>query len=87
MNTTENKRPRGRPRPAETIERDRKILAHLDANGPQTRNALADTLGLDKTKTYLALDRLRREGRVKLCGPQGGPEARWTTEVAEPCPS
>lgn len=82
---TETRRPRGRPRPAETIARDNAILAYLKEYGPQTRNALAMALLLEKTVTYLALDRLRRDGKVKLCGPQGGPEARWTIEVDAPC--
>jgi predicted ArsR family transcriptional regulator len=84
MSTT--KRPRGRPRPQETIDRDNAVLAYLTEHGPQTRNALADALGQEKSRIWLSLDRLRRDGRVRLCGPQGGPEAIWTTEVSAPCP-
>lgn len=83
---TEDKRPRGRPRPPETIARDRAILEYLKRNGATTRNTLAEALGLGKTITYLALNRLRLEGTVRLCGPAGGPDAVWTTEVEAPCP-
>lgn len=84
--STEHKRPRGRPRPQETIARDRAILEHLNEHGPTSRNAVAEALGLSKTVAYLSLDRLRRAGLTRLCGPAGGPDAVWTTEVAEPCP-
>lgn len=80
------KRPRGRPRPQETIDRDNAVLAHLRLNGPLTRNQIAESLGEDKGKVWLALDRLRRGGLVTLCGAQGGPDATWTTEVNVPCP-
>lgn len=83
---TEEKRPRGRPRPQESIDRDNAILAYLKENGPQTRNGLAMALLIDKTKTYLALDRLRRAGLVQLCGAKGGPDALWTSDVSKPCP-
>jgi len=83
---TEHKRPRGRPRPQETIERDRRILAYLQQEGPQTRNALAEALGEEKSKVWLALDRLRKADQVALCEGQGGTDAVWTTEVNAPCP-
>lgn len=86
MAVTEHKRPRGRPRPEETIRRDQAVLAALKEHGPQTRNALADRLGEGKSKVWLSLDRLRRDGAVRLCGPAGGPDAVWTSEVSEPCP-
>ena len=37
-------RPRGRPRPQETIDRDRRILEHLKESGPLTRNQIADAI-------------------------------------------
>lgn len=81
------KRPRGRPRPPETIERDKALLAHLKANGPQTRNQLAESLGLDKVKTYLSLDRLRKDGKVRPCtDPAKGGGTLWSAEVKRPCP-
>lgn len=67
MTSVEEVRPRGRPRPQETIERDFKILEYLKSSGPKTRNQLAEDLDLSKTKTYLALDRLRRQGLVRTC--------------------
>jgi predicted ArsR family transcriptional regulator len=83
---SETKRPRGRPRPQETIDRDNAVLAYLTEHGPQTRNALADALGQEKSKIWLSLDRLRRDNQVRLCGPQGGPDAIWTAQVDAPCP-
>lgn len=83
---SEIKRPRGRPRPQATIDRDAKILAVLNRQGPQSRNALADALGLDKTITYLALDRLRRDGLVCTCADTSGPSTLWSSDVEEPCP-
>lgn len=83
---TDTRRPRGRPRPQETIERDAAVLAQLKLNGAQTRNQLSESLGLSKTVTYLALNRLRDQGQVRICAGQGGPDVLWTTEVNQPCP-
>lgn len=80
------KRPRGRPRPQATIERDEKIMEYLRAHGPQTRNDLSAALLLPKTVTYLALNRLRDKGLVRICAAQGGPNVLWTHEVTQPCP-
>lgn len=82
MNVTDSKRPRGRPRPQETIDRDRRILAYLRQEGPQTRNALAEALDEEKSKVWLSLNRLRRDGLVQFCDASG----IWTTEVSVPCP-
>lgn len=81
---TQVKRPRGRPRPQETIDRDRRVLAYLEQEGPQTRNRLAEVLGEEKSKVWLSLDRLRREGKVQLC--DSGAEAVWTSRAGVPCP-
>lgn len=81
----QTKRPRGRPRPQETIDRDNLILAYLRMNGPQTRNGLAAALGEDRSKTWLALNRLQQQGLVRLCAAKGS-DMLWTTEVSEPCP-
>lgn len=86
MTMTEIKRPRGRPRPQATIERDEALLAHLKLNGPLSRNQLAESFGLDKTITYLALDRLRRAGLVRTCAETAGPSTLWSSDVEEPCP-
>ena len=80
-------KPRGRPRPQETIDRDNRILEHLRANGAQTRNALADALNEPRTKVWLSLDRLRKDGLVRKCTSSGeGSEMVWTSEVNQPCP-
>lgn len=82
---TKEKRPRGRPRPQETVRRDNLVRQHLSINGPMTRNQLAESLGLSLSLTYLSLSRLRVAGLVRICG--GASEmAVWTTEVDSPCP-
>jgi uncharacterized membrane protein len=80
------RRPRGRPRPPETVERDRRILDCLRAGGAKSRNQLAEELELDKTIVYLALDRLRRQGLIRICADTAGPGAVWSAEVDSPCP-
>lgn len=81
------KRPRGRPRPQETIDRDARILAYLKEHGATTRNALADALGEDRSKTWLSLDRLRQAGEVRICtSAAGGSDMLWSAGVGEPCP-
>lgn len=72
-----DKRPRGRPRPQETIERDQKILSLLRDLGPRTRNTIAEDLGLSVTIVYLSLDRLRREDKVQIRPDTNGPGAVW----------
>ncbi|MFH8805303.1 winged helix-turn-helix transcriptional regulator [Streptomyces sp. NPDC017936] len=72
MTVTAQERPaRGRPRPQETIERDRQILDLLKDNpGGLTRNDIAEMMGLEKVKTYLSLDRLRRDGLAQKSKPE-----------------
>lgn len=82
MTVTAPQRPRrGRPRPAETIERDRKILGLLKANPDgMARNAIAEEMGLEPVKTWLALDRLRGQGLAKKIhaeGSQADKDALW----------
>lgn len=89
MNAQEIKRPRGRPRPAETVERDRRILAYLAKGGPdggpKSRNQIAEDLGLDKTIVYLSLARLRRKDLVCTCSDTAGPGTLWSADVNQ-CP-
>jgi len=80
MTTEEAKRPRGRPRPEATIERDQRILSYLRTGGDKTRNQIAEELELDKTLTYLALDRLRNAGVARIKGNGSGPGAIWTAK-------
>lgn len=85
--STEQKRPRGRPRPVETIRRDQQIIGLLTVEGPHTRNQIAERMRLSKTITYLALDRLRRNGQVRTCAGSGSSrDTLWTVEVDQPCP-
>lgn len=82
MTVTAPQRPRrGRPRPAETIERDRKILAMLRASPDGlSRNAIAEEMGLEPVKTWLALNRLRQQGLAKKInaeGSQADKDALW----------
>lgn len=51
---------RGRPRARETLDRDQRVLDAL-ANGPLTREQLADQLGDSSSLIYLALYRLTRQ--------------------------
>lgn len=82
----DNDKPRrGRPRPAEAIERDSLILGLLREHGPHTRNQVSDKLGITHSLTYLALDRLRKQGEVKRCLLPDGSTV-WSTDVSEPCP-
>lgn len=87
---TEVRRPRGRPRPDETIARDQEILNVLRDHGPQSRNSLADLIGMDedRTKVYLSLRRLREQGMVRICAPcEKGSDLVWmAVEEDKPCP-
>lgn len=80
------KRPRGRPRPLETVQRDAEVLRLLRASGPQTRNALAEALSEEKVKVYLSLGRLRREGLVRTCTSKNPGATLWSAGAGEPCP-
>jgi len=73
----------GRPRPIETIERDRNILTLL-RDGPLSRNQICERTNLPGMKVWLSLDRLRKTGQVKLC--QGIGERIWTVDVDNHCP-
>lgn len=84
MADTERPR-RGRPRPDDSIKRDKRIRALLDSQGPMTRNDIADTLAISRSLAYLALDRLRADKLVKRCLRADGTSV-WTTKVTEPCP-
>jgi uncharacterized membrane protein len=83
--STQERRPRGRPRPNETLLRDRLILDCLTEHGPATRNQLAEGLGLDKTKTYLALSRLRAAGLIRKCVDKTTNAVVWSADAEEPC--
>jgi DNA-binding Lrp family transcriptional regulator len=84
MDETKPKR-RGRPRSQETINRDKAILDLLRSDGPLKRREIADRLSINWSMTYLALERLRNDGKVKPCG--GSSRAMvWTLEVDERCP-
>lgn len=80
------KRPRGRPRPQETIDRDRAVLDILSREGAQTRNELAERLGLPPVKVYLSLTRLRSEGLVRTCTSASPGYTLWSAEADQPCP-
>lgn len=74
----------GRPRPAETINRDEAIHTLLANTGPRTRNQLAKQLHLPPSIVYLALDRLRRAGRIRQCVRDG--VILWAIADGTPCP-
>ncbi len=78
MTKTPESRPRGRPRPAETIERDEKVLALLRRNPDGlTRNAIAEALDVNTSVTWLALDRLRRAGAVEKVDAGASKDTLW----------
>lgn len=76
---------KGRPRSPETIERDQQILAILNREGPLTRNDLATRLGISRSLTSIAINRLKDSGHVRRCVGDDGSNV-WTTAVEEPCP-
>ena len=76
---------RGRPRSQETIDRDAAILELLRNDGPLSRRDIAQRLKIVWSQAYLALERLRNQGKVKTCG--GSSRAMvWTVETEERCP-
>jgi transposase len=88
MTVTAPQRPqRGRPRPAETIARDEQILAMLRENPDGlARNDIAEAMGLNKSVTYLSLDRLRRQGLATKVSPessQADKDSLWVPVVLE----
>lgn len=67
------RRPRGRPRPQETIARDAEVLRVIEElGGSATKRAVVDALGVDLGLAYLSLIRLRRAGRIERV-PGGNP--------------
>lgn len=74
---------RGRPRSPDTIARDEHIYGLL-ADGPRSRNQLAEQTGLEKSIVYLALDRLRQADRIRQCVRAG--TIVWGHADGAPCP-
>lgn len=68
-------RKRGRPRPAETIERDDRIVVLLIMDAWPLQN-LAAHLNLTPGQTYNALRRLQRAGRIHVY--RNGRQHLWT---------
>lgn len=81
--TSQEERRRGRPRPAETKERDERIY-NLLAEGSRSRGQLARETVLSTDLVHLALRRLQRDGRVRQCL-QGGVIV-WSVADGTPCP-
>jgi predicted Rossmann fold nucleotide-binding protein DprA/Smf involved in DNA uptake len=73
---------RGRPRPAETIERDESIYEIVKA-GARSRGQLAQQTGLTTDLVALALRRLQRAGRVRQCLQDG--VIVWSIADGTPC--
>lgn len=71
---------RGRPRPAETIDRDEKVFAALRDGGPKTKSQLADATGLTGNAVYLSLFRLSRDGRIER-GAEGDQRHVWRVKA------
>lgn len=75
---------RGRPRPSAVIARDEQIYELL-TQGPRTRNQIAAETGLTPSLAYLAIDRLRRAGRIRPCCDDNA-AIIWTIRDGAPCP-
>jgi predicted ArsR family transcriptional regulator len=73
-------------RPPAVTSRDEKIYEYLKEHGKQSRNQIAEAIGLSKSLTYLSLDRLRKTGRAKRCMAEDSNDLLWTVAVEEPCP-
>lgn len=80
------RRGRGRPRPGDVVQRDKKLLMYLEQR-PRSRAELAELLSITLSQAYLALTRLRREGVVRRCVQEDGTNV-WVriTEEGQPCP-
>lgn len=65
---------RGRPRPESVVSRDDQVLAAVTKDG-LSREALAEATGLDPTRVYQSLWRLRRDGKVERV--RDGREHTW----------
>lgn len=76
---------RGRPRPAETIERDERIYGLL-AEGSMSRGQIAQETDLTADLVALALGRLRRDGRIRRCLDDDGGVIVWSVADGTPCP-
>lgn len=76
---------RGRPRPAETIERD-ETIHQLLTEGSRSRGQLAQETGLTTDLVALALGRLRRAGRVERCLDEERGVIVWSINDGTPCP-
>ena len=83
MPQTAERRGRGRPRPAETIERDDCIYGLLK-KGALSRGQIAVETGLTTDLVALSLKRLKRDERVRQCL-QGGVIV-WSVATDTPCP-
>jgi len=69
--------PRGRPRPNRTLELDERVYELLRSS-PRTSTELCSLTGLDASRVYTSLTRLRRSGRVFLGGGRN-PNRTWHT--------
>jgi hypothetical protein len=63
---TEEVKPKGRPRPAATLELDAKVAEAITAAGDAgvTKEALANQLEVKSNKIYLAIYRLHKEDQI-----------------------
>lgn len=81
--TAQERPARGRPRPTETIRRDETILQLLRDNpSGLLRNDIAEMMSLNKSRTYLSLDRLRRRGLAEKVSPETSNADKDTLWVA-----
>lgn len=72
-------------RPPGVVARDEAVYDYLKTHGMASRNAIAEALGLERSKTYLSLYRLREAGVAKRCLSEDG-ALLWTVDKDKPCP-
>lgn len=79
---------KGRPRPAEVVERDQKVIAYLreqkNEDGTfagKTRTEVAEALGMGGNEVYLSFYRLKRDGHITRGG--SGASQRWVAATTE----
>lgn len=75
---------RGRPRPRDTVDRDEQVFQLLRTGGPTTKSDLAAKLEAKENVVYLALSRLRENGRVRRgAGKADGAQSNTWEAVTE----
>lgn len=75
---------RGRPRPTETILRDRMVYGLL-CDRDMTNKEISEHLGESMSKVWGSLNRLRNAGKIRICLDRNNYRV-WTAKADAPCP-